>query len=88
MLPEPGCEAGLIEASRRQRQDHGNDLFLRGFNAEAVQPKEEIHGLEGDAFVSIHERVVVGQTEAIGGSKSGEVGVGVVMEPVARSFES
>lgn len=87
MLTEPGSEAGLIEASTRQRQDHGNDLFLGGFNAEAIQAEEEIHGLEGNAFVPVHEGVVVSQTKAICSSESGKVGVRVVMNPVARSFE-
>jgi len=88
VLTEPGSEAGLIEASTRQRQDRGNDLFLGGFNAEAIQAQEEIHGLEGNAFVPIHEGVVVGQAEAICSSESGKVCVRVVMKPVARSFEA
>ena len=87
MATEPSSEAGLIEVSTRQRHDNGNDLFLGGVNAEAVQTEEEIHGLEGDAFVPIHEGVVIGKTKAIGSRESGKVSVWVVMEPVAGSFE-
>jgi hypothetical protein len=87
VLTEPGSETGLIEVSTRQRQDHGNDLLLGGFNAEAIQAEKEIHGLEGDAFVPINEGMVIGQTESICGSESGKVCVSVVMKSVARSFE-
>ena len=87
MVTEPSSEAGLIEVSTRQRHDNGNDLFLGGVNAEAVQTEEEIHGLEGHAFVSIHEGVVIGKTEAIGSSERGKIGIWVVMIPVEGSFE-
>ena len=87
MLTEPSSEVGLFELSTRQRQDRGDDFFLGGVNAEAIQAEEEIHGLEGDPFVPVHEGVVVSQTEAIRSSKSGKIGVRVVVEPVARSFE-
>ncbi len=70
VVTEPSSEARLIEVSARQRQDNGNDLFLRGFNAEAIQTEEEIHGLEGDAFVPINKGMVVGKTEAVGSSES------------------
>ena len=87
MLTKPGSKAGLIETSTRQGEDCGDDLFLGGFRAEAIQAEEEIHGLEGDALVAVHERVVLGEAEAVCCSQSGKVGVGFVPEPVARTFE-
>ena len=87
MVTEPSSEAGLIEISTRQRHDNDNDLFLGGVNAEAVQTEEEIHGLEGHAFVPIHEGVVIGKTEAICSSESGKIRIWVVMIAVEGSFE-
>ncbi len=65
MLSKPVREAGLIDVSAGEREDNGDDLFLRRFNAKAVQTEEKIHGLEGDALVPVDERMVVGETETI-----------------------
>ncbi len=87
MVTEPSSEAGLIDVSTRQRHDNGNDLFLRGVNAEAVQTEEEIHGLKGDALVAIHEGMIAGESKPVSGRESRKVGLGVVKEAIARAFE-
>ncbi len=58
VLTKPGSETGLIEVTTRKREDRGDDLFFWCFDEEAVQTEEDIHGLEGDALVAIHEGVV------------------------------
>ena len=80
MLADPVSKLGFIQFAGCEGQDERNDRFLRGFNAEAVQPEEEIHGLEGDAFVPGNERMVVGETIAIGSCERSEVWVRTVME--------
>ena len=87
MLAEPGGEIGLIELPTGERENQDNDFFLRCFNAEAVQPEEEIHGLESDALVSIDERMVVGEAESIGRGEGGKIRVRVVVEPVSGTFD-
>ncbi len=86
MLPKPGSEIGLIELPAGEREDQSDDLFLRCINAEAVQPKEEIHCLEGDTLVPVNERMVLGEAKTIGCSKGGKVCVRVVVEPVLRAL--
>lgn len=88
MVAEPVGEGGLIEGASRQRQDEGDDLFLGGIYAEAVQAEEEIHGLEGDALVAVHEGMVAGESKPIGGRECRKIGVGFVSESVSRAFES
>jgi hypothetical protein len=87
VLTKPGSKIGLIQLSAGERENQCDDLFLRGFNAEAVQPEEEIHGLEGDALVPVNEGMVVGETESIGCSKGRKIRVRVVVKPVSRTFD-
>ena len=87
VLTKPGGEIVLIQLAAGEREDQNDDLFLGCFNAEAVQPEEEIHGLECDALVPINERMVVGETESIGCSQGGKIRVRVVVEPVSRTFD-
>jgi len=70
---DPVSELGFIELAGCKGHDKRNDRFLRGFNAEAVQPEEEIHGLKRDAFVPVNERRVVGETKAISRGERSEV---------------
>ena len=71
VLAEPGGEIGFVELPTGERENHDDDFFLRCFNAEAVQPEEEIHGLESDSLVSVNERMVVGEAESIGRGEGG-----------------
>ena len=87
MLAEPGGEIGLMEFPTGEKENQNDDFFLCCFNAEAVQPEEEIHGLECDALVSVNERMVMGEAESIGCGEGGEIRVRVVGEPVSRTFE-
>lgn len=57
-MSEPTGESGLIKVAAREREDESHDLLFGSINAEAVQAEEEVHGLEGDTFVSVHEGVV------------------------------
>jgi hypothetical protein len=82
VLADPVSKLGFIELAGCERQDERNDRFLGGFNAEAVQPEEEIHGLKGDAFVPVNKRMVVGKTKAIGRCKPSKVWVRTVVELV------
>ncbi len=40
VLAEPVREIGLIDASARQREDNGDDLFLRRVHTKDVQTQE------------------------------------------------
>jgi hypothetical protein len=82
VLADPVSKLGFIELAGCEGQDDRNDRFLRGFNAEAVQPEEEIHGQESDTFVPVNERMVVGEAKAIGRCERSEVWVRTVMELV------
>lgn len=82
MPADPISKPGFIEVAGCKGQDKRNDRFLGGFNAEAVQPEEEIHGLESDTFVPVNERMVVGEAKAIGRCERSEVWVRTVMELV------
>ncbi len=73
MLTDPVSKLGFTELAGCEGQDNRYDRFLGGFNAEAVQPEEEIHGLECDAFVPVNKRMVVGETKAIGRGQCSEV---------------
>jgi len=87
VLADPGGEIGFIELTTGERENQNDDFFLWCFNAGAVQPEEEIHGLECDALVSINERMVVGEAESIGCGEGGKIRVRIVVEPVSRTFE-
>ncbi len=87
MFSEPVSESGLVEVAARQREDERDDLLFGRINTEAVQAEEEIHGLEGDALVAVHEGVVAGESKAVGGCEGCKIGVGVVKEAVSRPFE-
>ena len=86
MPTDPVSKLGFVELAGCKGQDKGNDLFLGGFNAEAVQPEEEIHGLKRDAFVSVNERMVVRQAKAIGSCERSEVWVRTVVELILGTF--
>ena len=87
MPTDPVGKLGFIELAGCEREDKGNDRLFRGLDAEAVQPKEEIHGLKRDAFVPVHERMVVGETEPIGRSEGSEVWVRTVAELVLGTLQ-
>jgi hypothetical protein len=87
VLTEPGSEIGLIKLPASEREDKSDNLFLRGFNAEAVQSKEEIHSLEGDTLVPVNKGMVLGEAKTMGCSKGGKVCVRVVVEPISRTLE-
>ena len=82
MPTDPVSKLGFVELAGCKGQDKRNNRFLGGFNAEAVQPEEEIHGLKRDAFVPVNERMVVRQTKAVSRSERSEVWVRTVMELV------
>jgi len=83
---DPVSKLGFVELAGFKGQDKGNDLFLGGFNAKAVQPEEEIHGLKRDAFVPVNERMVVREAKAIGSSERSEVWVRTVVELILGTF--
>ena len=87
MLADPVSKLGLIELAGCEGQDKRNDRFLGGFEAEAVQPEEDIHGLERDALVPINKRMVVGETKAIGCGERSEVWVRTVVELVLATLQ-
>jgi hypothetical protein len=82
----PVSKLGFVELAGCKGQDKRNDRFLGGFNAEAVQPEEEIHGLEGNALVPINKWMVLGKAKAIGRGERGEVLVSAVVELVLGTF--
>jgi hypothetical protein len=86
VLTDPASKLGFIELAGCEGQDERYDRLLGGFDAEAVQPEEEVHGLESDAFVPVNERMVVGETKAIGRSERSEVWVRAVVELVLGTF--
>jgi hypothetical protein len=79
---DPVSKLVFIELAGCEGQDKRYDRFLGGFDAEAVQPEEEIHGLESDTFVPVNKRMVVGETKAISRGERSEVWVRTVVEPV------
>jgi hypothetical protein len=87
VLTDPVGKLGFVELAGCEREDERHDLLLGGFDAEAVQAEEEIHGLEGDAFVSVNERVVVGEAKAIGRGERGKIFVRTVVESVLWALE-
>ena len=87
MLTDPFSKLGLVELAGCEREDKSYYLFLEGFDTEVVQPEEEIHGLESDAFVPVNERMVVGETKTIGRGKRGKIGVRTVVVSVFGTFK-
>jgi hypothetical protein len=88
VLSKPDSEIGLIELPAGEGEDEDDNLFLRCFNAKAVQAKEEIHGLKSDALVPVNKGVVLGKAKTICCSKGGQIRVRAVVEPVSRTFDS
>lgn len=87
-MPEPLGEARLIQIPAREGEDEGDDVFFRRIDSEGVQPEEEVHRLEGDTLVAVHEGMIARESEPIGGCERGKVGLGLVEKPVARALES
>ena len=88
MLPEPASEVWFIELAGGKRKDQSHNLLLRGLDAETVQAKKEIHGLERDALVPINEGMVVGKAKPVCRGERGEIRIRLVMDPVSGAFES
>ncbi len=86
MLTKPGREVGLIKLPACERKDKGDDFFFWCINPEAVQPKKEVHGLEGDTLVPVNEGMVLGEPKPIRCGKGGKVRVSAVVESVPRTF--
>jgi hypothetical protein len=82
VLTDPVSQLGFVELASCEREDKGHNLFFGGLDPKAVQPEEEIHGLESDPFVPVNERMVVGETKAICRCKFGEVCRRTVVESV------
>jgi len=87
VLTKPGSEIRLIEFPASEREEKSDNLFLWCFNAEAVQPKEQIHGLESDPLVPINEGMVLGEAKTIGCCKGGKICVRTVVETISRAFD-
>jgi len=63
---DPVGQRGFVELAAGECDDEGHNLFFGGVDSKAIQPEKEIHGLEGYPLVAIDERVVAGETEAVG----------------------
>ena len=84
---EPRSQLGFLKLASGKREDYGYDLFLRGLNSEAVQAKEEIHGLERDAFVSVDEGMIVGEAKAVCCGQRREICTRIIVKPVSGPLE-
>jgi hypothetical protein len=87
VLANPSGQVRLIQRAAGKRQDESDDLFFGSLEAEAIQAKDEVHRLEGDALVPIDEGMVLGETEAVPRGEGGKVGARVVGEPVPRPLQ-
>jgi len=88
VLPKPGGECSLIERPTRKSEDKRHNFFLRSVNAKAVQPQEEVHGLESNPLISVDEGIVLRNPESIGCSEIAEVSCGLIVEAITRSIQS
>lgn len=65
MIMDPCREARLVEVPARQREDGGHDVFLGGVDSKSIQPKEEIHSLQGWPLASIDEWMILCNAESV-----------------------
>lgn len=77
----------LVEVALGEVHDDGNDFFLRGVDPKPVEAEEEVHGLKGHPFVAVQEGMVLRDPEAVGGGECEEIGVGFVVEAIARPIQ-
>ena len=88
VLTKPRGQIGFLQLAAGKKENESDDLFLCSRDAKAIQAKEEVHRLEGDALVSIYEGMVLGETESVGCGERGKVGPRVVVESVLWPLQS
>lgn len=87
VVPQPIREGGLVELAAGEGESEEHDFLFTGLDSEPVQAEKEVHGLECDALVSVHEGVVLRETEPVGRGQGGQICVGIVLVPVLRPPE-
>ena len=87
VVPEPSREGVLVELTTREGKNEKYDFLFGGLDSESVQAEKEVHGLEGDALVAVHERVVLGEAEPVRGGQSGKIRLRIILEPVLRPLQ-
>lgn len=63
-------------------QNKAHDFLFVGRNRDTVDAEEDIHCLESDSLVSVEERAVLRDAEAVGSRERHEVRVGRAVETI------
>jgi hypothetical protein len=88
MLSQPLSQSGFLKFTGSQGENDAHHLGLLGVNAQTVQSKEDVHGLERNSLVAVDERVIAGEAESVRGCEIDEVGLGLVMKSIPRPSQS
>ena len=84
---EPVGESRFLQVSAGQGQDEVHNLCFGCIDPKAIQAEKEEHGLEGDPLIPIHEWMIAGDAEAVGGGQGGQVSIGIVSVPVGSTLQ-
>jgi len=82
MRANPLREGFLSHFPGRQRPHHRDHFLLQGLESVPVQPCEHGDRDEGNALVTVVERVITREPEAVGRSEFCRIGLGVVCEAI------
>lgn len=74
---KPLDQTGLIKGPVSDLQHDSDDLRFRCLDLKSVDEQEHVHGHKPDSLVSVQERVVLDETEAVAGGEGVEVGSGI-----------
>ena len=71
---KPLDQAGLIKGPVCDLEHDGDDLRLRCLDLKTVDEQKHVHGHKTDSLVSVEERVVLDEAEAVASGEGVEVG--------------
>lgn len=84
---KPRRELCFTEFSGGKGHNSADYIFFIGSDRQSIDREKNVHGLERDSFVTVYERVVPGDSEAIRRGQRHQIRLGLVMKLVTRPIE-
>src|ERR1700731_3966237 len=90
IVAQPAREPVLIDSAGRYLENNCGGVLRRHVEIDPIEPEKHDHGAEGGPLVAVDEGMIARDSERIGGSERGKIGLPIgefVERPRERGFE-
>src|SRR6185312_2813401 len=78
IVPDPAAQAFLADLACGEGEDDRRGMRRGGSKGYVVAAQEDHHGVERDALVAVHKRMIAGKAERIGCSECSHIRLSVI----------